>query len=412
MVVETAVVRSTLSATGGTADFTSSGFGTPTGAIIVACGGNTTANPSDDAIWGIGFWDGTTQLAMGNIAGHGLTTTKARRAQSNLRGVMLPTVTVGTNDEHTVSNITDGIRLTHSVDNTTVARYATVILIKGVTVKATDTLSNGTVDTATTSASVGFEPTGGIFSSIGAPNQPQHTAASALSIGVAIKRGNKQYTIGQFDRQNVTTTERTSGYFTNRCGVVRAPGFTNGTHNVELTDWGTDTFDLTTRDGTPTAPQHVHGLIFADNALDAFAADTPTSTGTVGHTLGVQVSALLLAGQLNNTTSDTTSDSEGFSVGLSDGTNDFCHSIESEDGAATSSCGSEAYTDRILDINNAEVSGGKTTRVQATVDGFSGRVATLDYSVVDTSARGIIGIAIGASTGGTFRRIAGRGLLG
>src|SRR5687768_881880 len=139
-----AVVRNTLTATGGgTTDFTSTGFGTPTAAIIIFCNANATNNPQDSGIIGVGFWDATNQRTVSvRCNDNGATATTARTSDDAL--AIRIEGTDGTNNDYTVANTTDGIRLTMTVDNTSLARFATVILLKGVSAQVGTFTPNAT----------------------------------------------------------------------------------------------------------------------------------------------------------------------------------------------------------------------------------------------------------------------------
>lgn len=378
-----AVVRGTLSATSaGTTDFTKASFGTPTAAIIIVCNADSTNNPADNASLSVGFWDGTSQRCCAFRTLDAGATSSTHRASDDSYGA-LPGSTTSLN-AYTVSAITDGIRLTLSVDNTSTTRYCTVILLAGVSAKALTFTTNTTQNGTQASASLGFAPTAAFFATVGAGSIDQATTAANMSFGFATSSGTHRM-IGAGYADGAADEAGTLLYSETRCVGQISGGATVWTG--EITTWGVDTFTMTTRDGSSAADVCiVLALGGADLSFDAGTLTTPTSTGnSVISTTVAPAAVLSMLSTATGTTLATDSQTNGVAVGLADASGQFAHNTFVEDAAATMNSGSAAQAAAFIDLDTS--SGG------ARADMCSGTVTlnssdfTINYSAVDGTAR-------------------------
>ena len=185
MAVECIVLSGSLANTlNGTTDFTQTDFGTPTAAIVVNTSAHPITNPVSLNTTNIGFWDGTTQTAASTTSINDQSTSKTHRS-FEAGSISL----IQSGDEifyakYSIENITDGVRITCDVDNTSTERYATVILFKGTTNAYVGVQDLGTGTSAVDVTAPSFKPSIVFFAGVGAAIG---TAASnaILSLGVA-----------------------------------------------------------------------------------------------------------------------------------------------------------------------------------------------------------------------------------
>lgn len=396
-----AVVRNTLpsAAVGNTVDFTKASFGTPTAAIILWCSGNTTSNPQTSAVIGVGFWDGTNQRSVGAYDEHGVAPTNTTKSSEDSRGVVIPAA-ASNSAEYTVSAITDGIRLTLSVDNTGASRYCTVILLAGVSAKTLTFTPNGTQNATTESASLGFAPQVVFFASIGSTTADVSVAAHAqLSFGFAAD--DATHRMLAFSSADATGTEEIANilYSETRCvGDILSDAVT---WTGEVTTFGSDTFTMTTRDGA-TGGDVCFALALggADLSFDCGTLTTPTSTGDSVVSTGVSPDAILLAlSTATGTSIETGTGANGLMFGLADDDGEFCHNICQEDGATfTTSSASTAHATQCIDLNTK--SGGVTTAMCDATATLNSADFTLSFTATDGTARKGWWVAFGAAGGG------------
>lgn len=384
MAQNVAVVRATLSATsGGTTDFTTSGFGTPAAAIIVLCNANTTNNPQDGANISVGFWDGTSQRVCSIGSTDNVATTDTYRYSDDSYGAL---VAGSANAAYTVSSITDGIRLTLSVDNTTLQRYATVILLSGISAKALTFTPNATVNATATSASLGFAPKLIFFTTVGATaaDQGSTTSNAILSFGFA-ETGGTHRMVGYGALTAAADSTCTLLYSETRCVGQIFNGVESWTG--EVTTFGADTFTMTTRTGgSGSDVTFALALGGADLSYDVGTLTTRTTTGTQANATDIAPAALLLnLSTATGTSLETGSGANGFVIGMADSTNEYSHNYYDEDAAGTTNCGSVASSTAVVDLDSS--SGGSRTDMCVATVTFDSDSFDLDYTTVDATAR-------------------------
>lgn len=402
-----AVVSGTLSAAAaGTADFTSSGFGTPAAAIILCSNANTTSNPDTSGILSAGVWDGTNVRAAAFRSMDGSATSRAYRHSSDSEAVIIGNASSATSSDrwadYTISNITDGIRLTLDTDNTALSRHCVVILLAGVSAKVDDFQVNSSVDTAATSPSIGFAPTALVALSIGNGNAaPDADADHCIwSIGVAEKSADAQFATLFSSVNNVGTTVVSS--------YVASDRITGQLHNNslswagEVTSWGADTFDITTRTGGGGADLVMFLALGGDASVQVGQLTTLTSTGNDAVSTSIAPDAVMIAATLADTLDNVESaanEGECVSIGAAEGTTEYAFSVVDGDNLGTTNNQSKYTAGNIIDVDYE--SSGFNDLIDASVDSMNASNFTLNYSAVAGSARYGWWMAFG-NTGGSI----------
>lgn len=186
--------------TGSTTDITSSGFGTPDGAIIFISGKSTaTDTDSSSDATSIVFFDGTTTvcLAERGASGYDYTTT-ASGLQSSVKILLYNSDSWDA--EGTLSNITDGIRISWSNTCGSSWRYVAVLFGGGVSCKVGTVQNNASEAGTTVYSSASFTPQAGLFVSANSSTHPNLSSHAVLSFG-------------GFTYKSSTITQRTYGFY-------------------------------------------------------------------------------------------------------------------------------------------------------------------------------------------------------
>lgn len=391
-----AIVRNTISATlSGTADFTKTGFGTASAAIVIVCNANTTNNPQDVVEMSIGFWDGTNQRVVSSRCGDAASVGDTDRLSNDAYGVAFGVPALP--NYHTISPITDGIRLTCSVDNATALRYCTVILIAGISAAAGTFTANPTQNSATASGSLGFAPKLIMFTSIGSGTADTETTHAIISFGVAAIDGTHRAIM--WSSVDAAADETATIQYSETRVVGQA--FSGAlSWSGEVTTFGADTFTMTTRDGGSSSDVLFYlALGGADLSYDLGTLTTPTVTGNSVVSTDVSPDALLLMlSTASGTTLATDSQANGIVIGLTDDDGEFSHNMFVEDGAATMNTGSVAKAAQCLDLDSS-ASGSRTDLCDATAT-LNSADFTLNYTVTDGTARKGWWLAFGAAVAG------------
>lgn len=399
-----AVVNATLTATGsGTTDFTSSGFGTPTAAIIVMSLANTGSNPQAGAALSIGFWDGTNQCSHSINSFDAQGTSVTYRTSRNDYAAVNVVSSTGWSLGFQASSITDGIRLTMAVDNTSAQRYATVILLKGVSAKIARLTLNSTVNSTATTGSLGFAPTAAIVLGSGTAGNTANSgssqrASALLSFGAATDDGTHRM-LAWTSESNTATATLTALYSETRAAAQVFGGAENW--SAEVTAWGSDDLTMTSRTaGSGGDDVDILCLGGADLSLLLGTLTTATSTGSVDvATTGIDPDAVLLClGNTSSTTIASDGTASGISVGISDGTTHGSYAIVDEDAADTTNAES-AYSSSNAVQSRTSASGTASDLVVGAVS-MGSELFAVNYTTVSGTARKGWWLAFGPAAGG------------
>lgn len=406
MATNAVVVSGTLpQSTSGTVDLTISGFGTVSAAVIFLTKANTTNNPQNDSAFCVAFWDGSNENSTANNLLDGLTTSIDTRSSSS-------TVIEYDALTYTVSNITDGIRITKTGGTTSVDRYVSAILISGAT---NSVIGNVSLSTLTVTETIGFKADlvfvmgiGGNAVSISSTYHGVH------SFGVAHNDSFGTVTQGAVygSSRDAQTTTVTNSRVTN--SYVAAQLFNDTlSWQASLGNFTSTGFDITST--AATGGDYIFYLaIELSDPDDAYVGviDAKTSTGTQAYTgTGFTPKVVGLVSE-GSTAINTTAQSRAQSFGATDGTTHFCHFFHDEDAAGTSNAASEYSASNILHITDDAGTDDYIAALSSLdSDGF-----TLNYSDAAAAASKILAVAIGDSTAGggggtTVTKLAGQGGL-
>ena len=377
---------------GGTLDLTSAGFGTPDAAIIFTTTANSSNNPyTGSSAISIGFWDGTNNIAAGvSSAGNLGSSDTYRESQTD-------TVVVRSSFECTAAAITNGVRLTVTLDSTDFTRRVSVILLKGLTSAKAFAYQLGTATTPYDINTVGFQPNAGFILTNG--NSAQGVAAhSILSIGAFHDNGTTvtQSAVAISDLDNVTSTNAESYYDHQNAAMQH--------HNSSATWTGSvGSFDADGFSFTPSANPgsdyiYVLALEFANTADFHISTETlATVTGDdakTGYGLTPDVVGMLAC---HATANQTTTAGLAFMAGIADSSSQVSLHTESTDGQSTTSTSSAFNTSNIVEF--ARHTG--AVNAIASLSSMDSDGFTLNYSDAASSAFKALTFTIGDSTAGS-----------
>lgn len=400
MAQKQAIVTGTLpNAIASPVDFTVSGFGTVTAAIIICQRAYTASNPATDyGGMSIGFWDGTTQKVC--MFQSRATGTGAGEGRTSYGGVAVTYTSSGLN-KFQASAITDGIRITMTLDNTTVDSYCTVLLIGGITNKKVGQIVMApSVGNTTNSPSLGFAPKSVLFLTVGnASESTDNNAHSVFSFGMARQSDGRHRMVATGHPNAANPTRCTMLYNETYCiGQIFDEAIS---WRASVTTWGSDTFTLTNSADGATGGDYIFFLAFdSELSFDLVSVTTPASATTDEIATTVEPDVVLLAMTSATSTSLQTGDgAEAMCIGMADGTNEYSHGTVTEDAASTVDGESRYSAAAILDLNSA---GGGTisASADATVSAFGGSSFTLNYSAVPATPVKGFALVLGPAAGG------------
>lgn len=404
---EFAVVQCALpTVNGGTVDCTSSGFGTPKGAMVFGGYGTANGTAVDHAGLWIGGYDGTNQTGMAFASEDGQAdsdTAFVRDTNSAL--ITLLETDQSQNGDCTASFITDGMRLT-CADAPPAAYHVNVLLLGGSGVSNVyvgSATGHATQDSTQSITSPGFEPDVLI-----AVAQVGATATSGnnyrASVGFATNETSiVQRALGFSDAHAAASMNTSSTLSTSRVVANGVNGVTLAT--LEVTDFHATGFNVATRDAA-TGPSFIYMAVKL-NGLSAklMTSAAPTGTGSqaiTGAGFRPQV-GLMLQGEfaaVDTVYSTDTGEVFGLSAFTSSaaGTSSTAH----EDGDGTSN--TESMTDNKVCRTRKDAADYAT----CTLTSFDADGATFNYTATNGTARqrAILLIQESTSSSSSSRRLA------
>jgi hypothetical protein len=396
MAITAVVVSATLNTTGDTA-FTSSGFGTPDAAIILIGRGNTTNNPGTHATFTGGFWcsdPGQAGITFCSEDAQGTTDTR-RYGDSTYAGNIASPTADSVGISYSASATTDGINLSVAAGSTTLNRYASVILLKGLTNAHVGSVNLGTGTSAINVTAPGFRADLVLLLSTWAadatvtPSARGSFGAGQISAGGTVAQGCISYestdNAGASTASTIVLNDKALARITSRALAVECA--------IGANDNG---FSITP--SADSGSQYAYYLaIECPDPEDAYVGvvDTITGTGDQAYTgAGLTPQALVLASTLA-TAVDTVTDSGAFNMGFGGPTTSEWSSVYIDE-YNSDPTDTEGYVDasNILHIRSAV--GTEDTVAALTTFGADGW--TLNYSNGSGTARKVLAIAIGNSS--------------
>lgn len=319
-------------ATNTTQDFTVSGCGTPTWAVVEVTTATTAGTAAVDATYNVGFTDFTTNVQVANSYQDNVATTSADNVSVSTR-----LLTYSTPGQQTTvrtitaaSAITDGVRLTFAGTNTAIRPLVRVYFGNGTSAAKVGSVSVPTgIGSTVTATGLAAAPTVVFFAwlaNAGGVDAGYDNSIFRASFGVAVNDGSLTQRDWQFSAtDNVTTPFSDAATRTNRVGGELATGGRSG----ELTAFTSDGFTITKRDDTTARTLFYLALTIPDT-VKLGSVDSPTSTGAawtvtgpgftpqfvmLGMTPATAYDTQIQQGAAANFVSDcTTSNTLGFSV--------------------------------------------------------------------------------------------------
>ena len=276
------VVQSALpTSNGGTADFTSSGFGTPACVMFFTNYGTANGTEVDHATYALGYSDFTNEISLSHTDEDNVTTTDTGSAiqQDALHTQESAGQTV--DSSCTASTITDGVRLT-CADAPPAAYLATAVMFNSDIAAncAVGTLATSTTIGGTASVSgLGWQPDVILTFTRNSATIPFDSSGIARAgFGFAVNSGGiTQYATGQNSQNNSASADLQQVLRNDR---ISLNPLSTGGSSFDVTSFDSGGFTVTTRDATATNAIAYLTMELA-SGIDAkiIACDSPTSTG-------------------------------------------------------------------------------------------------------------------------------------
>lgn len=389
--MEFVVLNDSTTTANGTKDYTSSGFGTPTGAIFILNNAVSGSNPRVDILFSVGFTDGTNQATCGIFADDASANSSTDRESST--GKVLLLANLGAYASFN-SWITDGVRLSYTWSFA--ARHLTVILIKGTTnINVNSFTLTGT--SANDITSVGFKPDLVIPITIGSGTASGSAVHAVMSVGAVHNSSTDTVTQASqaFSSPDALATPQCFNTIRNDAGVMQQY---NGTVNWKGVFSAFDSSGYSITPDVDPSNDYVFCLNIEDSDPDNFSVDvisSPTSTGTYSVTVpGFQAAFGMIIGGAVQTVNTVESDQDGgvYGIGCFDGTTDSFSGFTEEDNVATSNNQSNYSSTNSVDLYKW---GGASFDAFYTGawDSWNANGYNLNFSTVDATARQWISIS-------------------
>lgn len=379
-------------------DITTAKFGgsTPKAIIVGATYCTTITSKNANASAGIGFATGSGSGGEAGVSGcaqDNQATTATRRGCITGPVCLDNPAGPAYYDQYAFNSwIANGIRLNRTSSS---GADIPVMMFEGSDVSAqagklntNSTTQNNTFDVT----SVGFEPDIVFFAGIDRDIPNSSGIGCIISTGVALNAPTiLNHALMYASRTTVATSETGGVLYDNRYHV--SGNYSAVSYTLEVTSFLSNGFRTTVRDGN-TGTDEVAFLALKFNNLTCKVGiiDSPVSTGSQFHNLGVTPDAVVLIPSWHDSVNTLRNDSRAgvFGMCLADDTDQYSACIHDEDNVGTTNA--ESLTDtKILNVMDDS----DTNRITATLTSFGSNGMTLNYSAVDSTARKIIYAAFG-----------------
>ncbi|MFY9326495.1 MAG: hypothetical protein WAO76_00505 [Georgfuchsia sp.] len=294
---------------------------------------------------------------------------------------------------------TDGLTLTKEEDSTTLDRYATVVLIKGVSNKKVGAFTLAGDTSAVDVTTVGFKPSVVFAASVFNGTTADGNDA-VLTFG-AIHNSSADV-ISQcciaYDSDGSVADSVINTSVNDDCGLRRY--LADGASSVKLVWSAFDASGFTVTPSAATGAQVFYLALQLADPDDAYVGiqDSKAGTGTQAYT-GTGFTPIVL-GLFGNTdtavNSTSTTPTGGMSYGWTDGTTQQSIVYMDEDALATSNANSRVDQSNILNLRFDD----DTVDAVAAYSSFDADGWTLDYSDGSATARKMLAIALSAGSSG------------
>lgn len=271
-------------ATNTTQNYTVTGFGTPTAALI-------TFSKSNDSAWashaqvGIGFWDGTDNKCVqgGWETGVSPGTSSSRHLSNGAACVSVSkdSGSVGSRTASITSTVTDGVQITWAGADTSIRPFVTVMLINGINgAKCGHRTVTQTVDVATTTSGLGITPKLVFFAGRRSSTETGSGSQPGVFWGFACDNGTT-YDQGYVGWRNsdIDPTDCNGRVSASYCYVTDVGNTGAASGQLELTNMASGSFETTVRLNTGIFTAHMYFALDFDESVVGWGAATPTSAG-------------------------------------------------------------------------------------------------------------------------------------
>lgn len=386
--------------TTGTQDFTSSGFGTPKGAMVWLTYATVNGTAANHAMLGVGFTDGTNHRSLTPASEDGVVADT--QASGSLTTLITTIATANTPVDGSAtfdSWITDGLRINWT-DVPPAAYLVNVLLIGGAgvsAVKVGNVQGPAVVGNAVDVNTVGFQPDLVLCWS----NPDSNISVTACThadpvFGMAVRDGSDTQRCAGLYHQNASNPSHIQG-------VLDTASVSLGLHGgfpqaeLQISDFDASGFSVYCRVGA--AALEIDYLAIQLNGLVAKIVTSASPTGTGDHTItgaGITPQLALMvhtAAPAVNTVYDTDS-AEVLGLSAITSAASLCGAIYIQDNVAT------ANTESI--VNNIAISLRKAAAafMTATWSAWTSDGMTLNYTVTDGTARQRAVLFVQAESGG------------
>lgn len=380
--------------------FTSSGFGDPQAAIVVATQAHVSANPEPLTCLSIGFWTSAAQRGVAMSTADASANTDTR--QRLLTDAVVSALSASGNRRYAASATTDGVSIQNLDTTSAFQRYASTLLLKGLANVSCGHVSLGTGTSAINVTAPGFRADMVLLLTIGA--SATDTTGST----------NGQVCFGAATIDAADTVQQACTLITETDNVAQGDAYTIVRNDCAIADYGGRSEEWKATVGPHASGFTITPSVNASSAVVAYLAlefddpddgyvgihDIPTGTGSQAYTgTGFTPQALILA-QTMCTAVNTGTDAGAMAVGMagnaSSGIAQRSLGICSEYNSATTDTESYAATTSALYLKTDA----GADEAAATLSTFDSDGWTLNFSDGAASTRKMLSIAFGDSTAG------------
>jgi hypothetical protein len=395
-----AVVQAAIRTTTGLQSFTSTGFGTPTGAVFFITTGIVNGTAAAHGIMGAGCADGTRQLAMSGSSKDAVATSVAFHRGVASGVISLADPTTGAAQAIATFNawVTDGVQI--NVTTAPASGYLITCLLLGgnvTNVYCNTVATPATINTATTVNTVGFLADAMLVLGQGGDPWTGSATRNSLSLGVVQRTGSDpppQYSTNFHDNNGTNPTDVNGMLSTTLANQIVAVA---NDVAVEIRNFTSSGFDAYQRTSAGPATWGYVCLKFSGLSTKAMAFNSPTSGGSqslTGIGLTPSLGILLLDALTANDTRSTDTTGEVLGIGLVTASAQYCLAITSQDNVSPSVAKSVTHS-RPIFLTKAGA-----TFEDATFTSFTYDTMTLNYGTADGTTRKWAGLFIGLPSSG------------
>jgi hypothetical protein len=377
------IVASTIDLSIGSAqNYTSSGLGTPDGALIIINSATSDDTDVDGIGFGIGFWDGTTDVGIAG-ASEDNQDTMDEQSYLNESGIAIA-MPDNTTISAQIANITDGISIT--LDSTQSGTYRCDVILFGGGVSVA--CGGEGLGAATVTLSPGFVADV-LIMAMHTANATGTADDSNYQLGIAVN-GSSSGSLhlwgdigGLGDQTNVNRNDAALVFFSDVNDYYTVSSWTAGAGtDITLTENGS----FFNRRGIWLA---IGGVNAAE--LDLFAVPTSAATDTTLST-AFEPDFMLVVTNNNDAVNQATTTYDGvFTLGYYDGTTERGHGLWNEDNMGFSNCGTRYSTSNFVETYGAQ------TNSDEKIGGFSSKSSSnwvIDWTTIETNAQDTRGMGL------------------